>query len=158
MIYKRMRLKKYSEFSEIRENKNTVMLKEDGEPYYSPSIEPFDLVEVADDSFDCVLRAKSDNSLYFFAGEDLVDKEELADYGDPPGSYEKDDDGGGVWVQYLEDWDIESWVLEAYVNYNFSHLKYGEGLEDFELGDSHLILIDDQLKEVLKDDYGFTKI
>ena len=152
-----MGLKKYSEFSSMWENKSIGMLKEDGESYYYPSIEPFDLVEMADDSFDCILRSKSDNSLYFFAGDDLVDKEELADYGDPPRRYERDEDGG-TWVTYTEDWDPEPWVVEAYVNYNFSHFKYGEGLEDFESGDSHLILIDYQLKEGLKDDYGFTKI
>lgn len=152
-----MRLKKYSEFSSILENKIVGMLKEDGEAYYAPSIEPFELIEMADDSFDCVLRAKSDNSLYFFAGEEIVDKEELADYGNPPTRYDRDEDGVTI-VTDTEDWEPEPWVLEAYVNYNFSHFKYGEGLEDFEAGDSHLILIDDQLKEVLKDDFGFTKI
>lgn len=152
-----MGLKKYSEFSRIWEKENNRMLKEDGEVFYSPKIEPFELVEMADDLFDCVLRSKSDNALYFFAGEDLVDKEELADYGDPPRRYERDEDGG-TWITYTEDWDAESWVIEAYVNYNFSKLKYGEGLEDFEAGNSELILIDEPLKKLLKDEFGFSKI
>lgn len=152
-----MGLKKYSEFSRIWEKENTRMLKENGEVYYSPSIEPFELVEMADDLFDCVLRSKSDNALYFFAGEDLVDKEELSDYGDPPRRYERDEDGG-TWITYTEDWDAEPWVIEAYVNYNFSKLKYGEGLEDFEAGNSELILIDEPLKKLLKDEFGFSKI
>jgi hypothetical protein len=49
-------------------------------------------------------------------------------------------------------------VIEAYVNCNFSNLKYGEGVEDYEAEDSQFILIDEPLRELLKKEFDFSKL
>ena len=154
-----MGLKKYSEFARIKESWDSEGMEENGgEPRISPSIEPFQIVERADSySYDCIFKSKSDNNLYFLAGESFLDKNQLEDYGTPPGRKETDEDGH-TWVTDTRYWEPEGWVIEAYVNYNFSHLKYGEGVEDFEAGDSEFILIDEPLRELLKREYDFSKL
>lgn len=153
-----MSLRKYSEFKVISENRKKGKLTESGETFHSISNEPFEIIEMADDLLDCVLRAKSDNRLYFFSGEDNVDKSDLEEYGDVPGDYEPDDSGGSIWIPDFENWEVEDWVLESYVNDNFSNLRYGEGLEDYQAGNSEIILIDEELKEFLIENFGFSKI
>ncbi len=152
-----MRLKKYLGFLKIRESRwdSDGYEDDDREPEITPSIEPFEIVE--SDGLDCIFRAKADNNLYFFAGESLLDNNELEPYGNPPGRREYDE-GKYVWVTDTRYWDPESWVIEAYVNCNFSHLKYGEGVDDFESGDSEFILIDDPLRVLLKEKFEFSKI
>jgi hypothetical protein len=156
-----MGLKKYLQFTEIREGYSGKWDSEgledddDREPDITPSIEPFEIVE--SDGLDCIFRAKSDNSLYFLAGEGFLDNNELAEYGNPPRRREYDE-GKYVWTTDTRYWDPESWVIEAYVNYNFSHLKYGEGVEDYESGDSQFILIDEPLRELLKKEFDFSKL
>jgi hypothetical protein len=158
MIYNKMGLKKYSEFSKIVEGYLDIEDPEYGwDPEITPSIEPFEIVERAEGGLDCIFRAKSDNSLYFFAGESFLDSNKLEPYGNPPVRREYDE-GRYVWVTDTSDWEPEAWVVEAYVNCNFSHLKYGEGVEDFESGDNEFILIDEPLKELLKKTYEFSKI
>jgi hypothetical protein len=162
MIYKKMRLKKYSQFTEIKEGRSKWdeegMEDDDREPEISPYIEPFQIFESGDEwGYDCIFKSKSDNSLYFFAGESFLDKDELEQYGTPPRRKESDE-GGYVWVTDTRYWNPERWVIEAYVNYNFSHLKYGEGVEDYEAGDSQFILIDEPLRELLKKEIGFSKL
>jgi len=159
-----MALKKFSEFTKICESSyppgwDDEEEEDDREPEISPYLEPFQIVERAGvNSYDCIFRSKSDNSLYFFAGEGFLDKNELEPYGTPPRRKEAEEDGGYSWSVDTRYWDPEGWVIEAYVNYNFSHLKYGEGVEDFEAGDSEFILIDEPLKELLKKEYDFSKL
>jgi len=157
MIYNKMGLKKYSEFSKIvKESWDSDGIEEDDrEPEITPSIEPFEIVER--DGLDCIFRSKGDNGLYFLAGEDFLDNNELEPYGTPPGRREYDE-GKYVWTKETRYWDPEAWVIEAYVNCNFSNLKYGEGVEDYEAEDSQFILIDEPLRELLKKEFDFSKL
>ena len=152
-----MGLKKYSEFSKIvKESWDSDGIEDDDrEPEITPSIEPFEIVE--SDGLDCIFRSKGDNSLYFLAGEEFLDNNELQPYGTPPGRREYDE-GKYVWTTETRYWDPEVWVIEAYVNCNFSNLKYGEGVEDYEAGDSQFILIDEPLRELLKKEFDFPKL
>lgn len=152
-----MGLKKYSEFSKIvKESWDSDGIEDsDREPEITPSIEPFEIVE--SDGLDCIFRSKGDNSFYFLAGEEFLDNNELESYGSPPGRREYDE-GKYVWTTDTRYWDPEAWVIEAYVNCNFSNLKYGEGVEDYEAGDSQFILIDEPLRELLKKEFDFPKL
>ena len=61
---------------------------------------------------------------------------------------EKDEDGQPEYD--LGDWEIDSEVIENYINDNLEHLTIGKGLEDYENTQSDLVELDDDLKSELK--------
>lgn len=99
-----------------------------------------------------IARNRSTKKLYFFyyAG---IEKEEFYDYAWLPGYWEHDEDGKSK-VPLTEYFEYDNDVIEEYLNDNVNYLEYGEGLEDYEIGEANLILIDEKLKEEIEKTFG----
>tara|TARA_R110001606_G_scaffold384164_1_gene546862 strand:+ start:328 stop:1053 length:726 start_codon:yes stop_codon:yes gene_type:complete len=102
----------------------------------------------SDNSEIAVLQDKSSGKKYIF-NIYLLDESELEPYATREIlGVEKDEDGQPEYD--LGDWEIDSEVIENYINDNLEHLTIGKGLEDYENTQSDLVELDDDLKSELK--------
>jgi hypothetical protein len=102
----------------------------------------------SDNSEIAVLQDKSSGKKYIF-NIYLLDKDELEPYA-TRSILGVDFDEDGMPDEELGDWDINSEVIENYINDNLEHLTTGKGLEDYENTQADLVELDDDLKDELK--------
>ena len=102
----------------------------------------------SDNSEMAVLQDKSSGKKYIF-NIYLLDKDELEPYA-TRSILGVDFDEDGMPDEELGDWDINSEVIENYINDNLEHLTTGKGLEDYENTQADLVELDDDLKDELK--------
>lgn len=102
----------------------------------------------SDNSEMAVLQDKSSGKKYIF-NIYLLDKDELEPYA-TRSILGVDFDEDGIPDEELGDWDINSEVIENYINDNLEHLTTGKGLEDYENTQADLVELDDDLKDELK--------
>jgi len=102
----------------------------------------------SDNSEIAVLQDRSSGKKYIF-NIYLLDESELEPYATREIlGVEKDEDGQPE--EDLGDWEIDSEVIENYINDNLEHLTIGRGLKDYENTQSDLVELDDDLKSELK--------
>lgn len=102
----------------------------------------------SDDNEMAVLQDKSSGKKYIF-NIYLLDKDELEPYA-TRSILGVDFDEDGMPDEELGDWDINSEVIENYINDNLEYLTMGKGLEDYENTQADLVELDDDLKDELK--------
>lgn len=92
----------------------------------------------------------SNNVKYIFSFHDK-DKGDFRDYADVQGDYEGRDEDGDPIVYYDDDsWELDTQVVEDYLNDNFKNMSVGKGLEGYEEG-KDLSLLDGELTQVVLD-------
>jgi len=96
-----------------------------------------------------ILKNKT-NDLFVFYYEG-IDKKELEDYASRDKTHIGTADGEPDFE--YGDFDIDSDVIESYINNNLNKLKLGNGFDDW-YGDAQLVKIDDSLKNELLNFYG----
>lgn len=90
-----------------------------------------------------IFRDENSGEMYVFYYGD-IDQEVFEPYAERQGFIDADGD-----VEYYDDFDVDDDTLENYVNDNFPNLTKGVGPEDFESGNTDLVLIDEDLKDDL---------
>ena len=157
-----MAIKKFKEFTAIYEwgydKYEDDRFEDYGEmmdPEIIPSNEPFKIIELKYPY--AVLRSKSDNNLYLFILGDFDDSDFIP-YAYLPKLKDDDPEFGKITYRNKEAFKLDSEVVEAYVNDNFNHLEFDEGIKAYEEGIANFILIDDPLKKIVKEELGFEKI
>jgi hypothetical protein len=151
-----MTLKKFSEFIKIYEGSYPPQWDEENdydyecEPEFKEKNYPFKVIGRSKFWCSSLVKSIPDNKLYFYVGEGL-EADDLADYGCPPKTKDRH---GDISVDY-SNWDVQDWEIESYINHNYNELDYGEGLEDFEQTEGNFFLIDEPLKKLMIDKWGF---
>lgn len=90
-----------------------------------------------------IFRDENSGEMYVFYYGD-VDQKVFEPYAERQGFIDPDGD-----IEYYDDFDVDDDTLENYVNDNFPKLTKGVGPEDFESGQTDLVLIDEHLKDDL---------
>ena len=93
--------------------------------------------------------------MYAFNTE-MVDNDDYEPYADREVEYMGKDEDGFADIEY-GDWDLDSEVIENYINDNMSEIKVGKGLDAWESGDYHAAEIDDEIKQDLNDTAKYIK-
>ena len=75
---------------------------------------------------------EKDGKKYVYAIES-ADNDEYAEYADREEIYHGRDEDGDPDVEYGE-WEMDGYIVDAYVNDNYEHLSFGKGLDDYENG------------------------
>lgn len=92
----------------------------------------------------------SNNVKYIFSFHDK-DKADFRDYADAQGDYEGRDEDGDPIIYYDDDsWELDTQVIEDYINDNEGNLSRGKGLEFYESG-GDLSIINDELAQYVLD-------
>jgi hypothetical protein len=150
-----MRIKKFKDFTHIKENYYGSYEEDDTskevEPYKTAKHKMFKVIKNWKSSA-AVLTNVITKKLYFFYYEDK-DPSDFYDYAWLPGYYEWDEDGKSL-TRNTEAFEFDDEVVEEYVNDNTNYLEYGEGLEDYETGEYDFILIDETLREEIEKVFG----
>jgi hypothetical protein len=150
-----MRIKKFKDFTHIKENYYGSYEEDDTskdiEPYKTAKHKMFKVIKNWESSA-AVLTNVITKKLYFFYYEDK-DPSDFYDYAWLPGYYEWDEDGKSL-TRNTEAFEFDDEVVEEYVNDNTNYLEYGEGLEDYETGEYDFILIDGTLREEIEKVFG----
>jgi hypothetical protein len=150
-----MRIKKFKDFTHIKENYYGSYEEDDTtkevEPYKTAKHKMFKVVKNWKNSA-AVLTNVITKKLYFFYYEDK-DPSDFYDYAWLPGYYEWDEDGKSL-TRNTEAFEFDDEVVEEYVNDNTNYLEYGEGLEAYETGEYDFILIDGTLREEIEKVFG----
>lgn len=107
-----------------------------------PKERPFKLVEWHQD----IAIFEKDGKYYAFAVES-VDHDDYSEYADRDEEFMGYDEDGMPDVEY-GDWEMDGYIVDAYVNDNFNGLDYGRGLSDWEDG-KQMVEIDQALKDDL---------
>jgi hypothetical protein len=147
-----MRIKKFKDFSSLKES-----YYEDGddgveiEPSRKAKYKIFEIVKNWQGEA-AVVRNRSTKKLYFFY-YDNIDQSDFYDYAWLPAYWDQDEDGKTK-VAITDNFEYEDYIVEEYLNDNTNNLEYGEGLEDYEIGECDLILIDEPLKEEIEKVFG----
>ncbi len=68
---------------------------------------------------------------YYAFNVDSVDKDEYSEYADREETPIGRDEEGMMDVEY-GDWEMEGYIVNAYVNKNLQHLSFGKGIDDWE--------------------------
>lgn len=89
-----------------------------------------------------LFKDKSSGLVYIFY-TDIEDYDDYAEYADREEYFEGFDEDGDPIVDYGE-WELDSEVVERYVNDNLENLKIGKGISDWESGDYDLVELDDE--------------
>lgn len=90
-----------------------------------------------------IFRDLNSGEFYVFYYGD-IDQKTFEPYAERQGFIDPDGD-----VEYYDDFDIDEDVLENYVNDNFQKLSKGEGVDDFQSGETDLVLVNEELKNEL---------
>jgi len=90
-----------------------------------------------------IFKELSTNELYVFYYGD-IDTKVLEPYAERQGFTDPEGD-----IEYYDDFDVNDDVLENYVNDNFQKLSKGQGVGDFESGNTDLVIINEELKDEL---------
>ena len=150
-----MRIKKFKDFTHIKENYYGSYETDDEGKEVKPSKtakhKMFKVVKNWRGEAAVLINAIT-KKLYFFYYEDK-DKSEFYDYAWLPGYYEWDEDGKSL-TRDTEAFEFDDEVVGEYVNDNTNFLEYGEGLEDYETGECDFILIDETLREEIEKTFG----
>lgn len=85
-----------------------------------------------------------------------IDKSELEPYADRESTFDGNDEDGEPMVSY-GDWEVDGEILSNYINDNAGSLRIGKGLDDYENGGYHLVLLDDGLKAELMETARYIK-
>jgi hypothetical protein len=155
-----MRIKNYSEFSKINEyyldwsdyGDNSSMSKPKDVKFIN-----YKLIEAEVDWSVAIFRNIHTNLYYCFIVES-IDEDEFYEYAELPLISDYNEDGGVDTYQDTESFEMDKDIVESYVNDNINHLEYGEGIEDYELGEANFILIDEPLREFLKKEFELESI
>lgn len=92
----------------------------------------------------------SNNVKYIFSFHDKG-KEYFRDYADVEGNYEGRDEDGDPVIYYDDDsWELDTQVIENYLNDNAGNLSRGKGMEFYESG-GDLSIINDELAQYVLD-------
>lgn len=87
------------------------------------------------------------NNLFVFTTDSFVD-EEYKDYADIPMEFSGTDEDGMPDFDY-GDWEMNSSVVENFVNDNLDKISIGTGFNDYDSGNFQLIAIDSELRDDL---------
>ena len=90
-----------------------------------------------------IFKDVNSGELYTFYYGD-IDPKSFEPYADRYGFTDPDGD-----LELYDDFDIDDDTIENYVNDNFQTLTKGEGVDDFESGQTDLVLINEELKDEL---------
>ena len=111
----------------------------------SKAVEPkMKLFEVIYYNSEIAILKKTNGELYvFYYGE--VNKNDLANYAERQVTNVTKGDDGLPDTEYSEDFEIDGYVIEGYINDNLKHIHQGVGVSDYEKG-VPLVKIDEPLK------------
>ena len=146
-----MRIKKFQDFIQLNESYDDDEGLEIG-PSKKAKYKIFEIVKNWDKDGAAVVRNTSTKKLYFFYYAD-IEESEFYDYAWLPAYLEHDEDGVSR-VPITDDFRFEDDTVEEYLNDNTANLEYGEGLEDYEIGECELILMDEPLREEIEKVFG----
>lgn len=134
---------KQEEVAEVEE------IQEPQEPKYTtpvtPKIKEFKTVAM---NPEIAILKNAKGEFYVFNYLDL-DKKAFSDYAEIEKTYVGKDDEGNPDFDYSDNWDIEPYVIDNYINDNVKGISRGEGIDAFESGIS-LVKIDKPLKDEIE--------